>query len=100
MSLSTDWLTIAGTAQDGLDIYQAVERLKSAVARQLGARQAERGAQAGGSGGLIPYAGAIVRVIDFATACVENPTITAVGLGAGVVLLGAGAWALFKEVKG
>ncbi len=100
MSAAQDWLVIAGTAQDGLDIYHAVERLKAAVSRTLGQRQAQAGAQAGGAGGLIPYAGTIVRVIDFATACVEHPTITAVGLGAGVVLLGAGAWALVKEVKG
>jgi hypothetical protein len=95
-----DWTTIAGTAYDGMQIYQAVERLKAAVGKTLGEKQATAGAQAGGSGGAIPYAGAIVRVIDFATAAVENPTVTAVGAGAVVVLMAAGAVALFKEVKG
>jgi hypothetical protein len=98
--VTLDWGAIAGTAVDGFEIYQAVERLKAAVSRQLGSREAERGAQAGGAGGRIPYAGTIVKLIDLATAAVENPTITAVGIGAGAILLGAGAWALFKEVRG
>lgn len=99
-AVSLEWGAIAGTAVDGYEIYQAVERLKAAVSRQLGSRTAESGAQAGGAGGRIPYAGTIVRLIDLATAAVENPTVTAIGLGAGAVLLGAGAWALLKEVRG
>ena len=97
--MSWEWQTIAGTAADGYEIYQAVERLKAAVGRELGKSRAEQGAQAGGQGGAIPYAGAICRILDFATAAVENPGITAIGAGAALVLMGAGAVALFKEVK-
>lgn len=98
--MSWSWQEIAGTAIDGMEIYNAVERLKAAVERQLGKSQAERGAKAGGAGGAIPYAGAIVKIIDFAAAAVDNPTVTAVGIGAGLVLMGAGAVALIKEVRG
>lgn len=84
--MGVDWATLGRQADDAWGIYQAVERLRAAVERQLGAAEAARGAAVGSGAGGIPYAGAIVRVIDFATAAVEHPHVTALGAGAALTL--------------